>query len=110
MKKTCKTFGVSKSLLEFNKHPQMRDGHLRVCKACQKEDYEEKKKTRIPPKTKRCNECKETKLAIHYSRAATSSGGIMAICRTCRSKKYHEKKLALEPVTRKKVKLVIVSL
>lgn len=36
--KTCFKCGVSKSLDDFYKHPQMADGHLGKCKSCTKAD------------------------------------------------------------------------
>ena len=47
MEKTCFKCGLSKSLDEFYRHPQMSDGRLNKCKDCTRKDVQTNRKARL---------------------------------------------------------------
>jgi hypothetical protein len=54
--KACRKCNVTKSLIDYAKHHQMRDGHLNICKACNLlylSDYRDKHPTRRAEEYKR---------------------------------------------------------
>lgn len=40
--KNCKRCGVTKPLADFTEHPQMKDGHVNLCKSCHNKRMSEK--------------------------------------------------------------------
>lgn len=41
--KTCRVCKIEKELKQFYSHPDYKDGHTTICKACQHDQYEAKK-------------------------------------------------------------------
>lgn len=124
--KKCKECNIEKSLSEFYKHPQMKDGHLNTCKICHnksskkysennteylkecKKKYREKNKEKIAEGKRKCFKAKEEQYraqkAAYYQ---NNKEYIKAKAAKWRSdnKEYRNSRYANEPLYNLKVKM-----
>lgn len=88
MEKKCIKCGETKSLDSFSKHPKMKDGHIKICKKCNKEKININK----PEYTeKQCKQCGITKpLSQFYIDLKLHDGHVNKcnICKQANNKKY----------------------
>ena len=86
--KRCSKCKETKDTVEFSKAKKRKDGLYPYCKSCDKELYVKRRDYRIEnppptPATKQCTLCKETKVAVEFSKAKKTNDGLQPNCKSC---------------------------
>ena len=92
--KICKKCNKEKSLQDFPKHSQTKDGYLGHCKNCQLKVRQTLRHS-VTDIKKKCIRCNQVKGADEFAKNPRLIGGLHNICKNCsnserRDKKYHE--------------------
>jgi hypothetical protein len=98
--KVCKKCGIEKSLEEFNKHPETKDGYLNQCKECKREYSNERKSQRNPEVIQKrelsekqskllivrmrfCVKCEQEKCLKEFHKNPAMKDGYVNECKRC---------------------------
>src|SRR5215213_8099300 len=89
--KTRSKCGESKTLDGFNRNPARSDGASTYCTPCER-DYARQRVERInkesppvPPESKTCTSCGETKEPAAFANDRTHKDGLSAVCKPCKT-------------------------
>jgi len=77
--KICTTCKIEKSLNEFHKYKNSKDGHTHRCKLCVS------RKTKHSGEEKTCSLCKTTKLLVEFYNRKNGKMGKSSVCKICQN-------------------------
>ena len=90
--KVCTKCGEEKSLDDFYRNKNTKDGRMSECKTCRRKYHCQRNfPIDTTKKNKVCGKCGEKKPIKEFNRDRNSSDGLCTWCRTCARKRWSER-------------------